>query len=183
MSIDPSQRMPRAPTEDEDGSVVDRSTMLSEQRTALSIERSFLAFERTLMAWLRTSLSMIGFGFTLAKFFAYLEEHKGGAVVGRLGRTWASDTVGLAMIAIGTVALVIAVVQHKLPVEIGVEDDKGLGGLNVLDALELLGQELVQLFHARNHDLDEKAAVAESHRCLQCDLRLKIKAVEFWGSF
>jgi len=117
MSIDPSQRMPRAPTEDEDGSVVDRSTMLSEQRTALSIERSFLAFERTLMAWLRTSLSMIGFGFTLANFFAYLEEHKGGAVVGRLGRTWASDTVGLAMIAIGTVALVIAVVQHKRRVD------------------------------------------------------------------
>ena len=107
MSIDSSQRVP---------AVADRSTMLAEQRTALSIERSFLAFERTLMAWLRTSLSMIGFGFTLAKFFAYLEQQKGGAVVGRFGRTWASDTVGLAMIAIGTVALVILMTIAVVPV-------------------------------------------------------------------
>lgn len=92
---------------------VDRSVQLSEQRTALSLERSFLAFERTLMAWLRTSLSMIGFGFTLAKFFQYLAEQRGGAVVGTFGRTWASDTVGLTMITIGTVSLVAAVIQHR----------------------------------------------------------------------
>jgi putative membrane protein len=89
-----------------------RSTQLAEQRTTLALERSFLAFERTLMAWLRTSLSMIGFGFTLAKFFQYLGEQRGGAVVGIFGRTWASDTVGLAMVTIGTISLVIAVLQH-----------------------------------------------------------------------
>jgi putative membrane protein len=92
---------------------LDRSTQLSEKRTALSVERSFLAFERTLMAWLRTSLSLIGFGFTLAKFFKYLESQRGGPITGRFGQTWASDTVGLTMIAIGTVALCMAVVQHK----------------------------------------------------------------------
>jgi len=90
----------------------DRSTQLSEQRTSLSLERSFLAFERTLMAWLRTSLSMIGFGFTLAKFFQYMAEQRGGAVVGSFGRTWASDSVGMTMIIIGTASLVIAVFQH-----------------------------------------------------------------------
>ena len=99
------------------GPATDRSTELSEKRTALSVERSFLAFERTLMAWLRTSLSMIGFGFTLVKFFEYLAEQRGGEVVGRFGRTWASDTVGLTMIAIGTVALVVAVIQHKRRVD------------------------------------------------------------------
>jgi len=96
---------------------LDRSTQLSEKRTALSIERSFLSFERTLMSWLRTSLSMIGFGFTIAKFFKYLAEQRGGPVVGRFGRTWASDTVGMAMIVIGTAALVIAVIQHKRRVD------------------------------------------------------------------
>jgi putative membrane protein len=96
---------------------LDRGTLLAEKRTALAVQRSFLAFERTLMAWLRTSLSMIGFGFTLAKFFEYLADQRGGPVVGRFGRVWASDTVGLAMIAIGTVALVIAVVQHKRRVD------------------------------------------------------------------
>jgi putative membrane protein len=94
------------------GSSVDRSTQLSEKRTALSLERSFLSFERTLMSWLRTSLSMIGFGFTLAKFFQYLTEQRGAPVVGSFGRTWASDTVGMTMITIGTVSLVLAVIQH-----------------------------------------------------------------------
>ena len=88
------------------------SNALAEDRTELAVERSFLSFERTLMAWLRTALSMIGFGFTLAKFFQYLADQRGGAVVGRFGSTWASDTVGLTMIAIGTVSLVLAVIQH-----------------------------------------------------------------------
>jgi putative membrane protein len=93
--------------------VLDRGTQLAEQRTTLGVERTFLAFERTLMAWLRTSLSMISFGFTLAKFFQYLAQQRGEPVVGALGRTWASDTVGLTMVAIGTGALVIAVIQHR----------------------------------------------------------------------
>jgi putative membrane protein len=92
---------------------LDRGTQLAEKRTTLAVERSFLAFERTLMAWLRTSLSLISFGFTLAKFFQYLSEQRGIAVTGAFGRTWASDTVGLAMITIGTFTLVLAVIQHQ----------------------------------------------------------------------
>lgn len=99
-------------TPDSRSSAPDRATQLSERRTALSVERSFLSFERTLMAWLRTSLSLISFGFTLAKFFQYLADQRGSTVVGPLGRTWASDTVGLVMITIGTFALVAAVIQH-----------------------------------------------------------------------
>ena len=33
------------------------------------------------------------------------------------------------------------------------------------------------------HDLDAKGAIAESHRCLQCDLRLKMTPVKFWGDY
>jgi len=88
MSTDPSHRPPGPGTATKGAQAPDRSTELAEQRTALSVERSFLAFERTR-----------------------------GAVVGRFGRTWASDTVGLAMIAIGTAALAIAVVQHKRRVD------------------------------------------------------------------
>jgi formate dehydrogenase beta subunit len=32
-------------------------------------------------------------------------------------------------------------------------------------------------------DMDEKAATDESGRCLQCDLRLKITSVKFWGNY
>ncbi len=90
----------------------DESTSLSRKRTSLSVERSFLAFERTLMAWLRTSLSMISFGFTLVKFFDFLEEERGGPIVGRFGGTWATTSLGMAMIVIGTGALVMAIIQH-----------------------------------------------------------------------
>jgi putative membrane protein len=81
-------------------------------RTALAVERTFLAAERTLMAWLRTSLSMISFGFTLAKFFEYVANQNGAPIVGRFGATWSPRMVGTAMVVIGTVALLAAVVQH-----------------------------------------------------------------------
>ena len=80
----------------------DHVTQLAEQRTRFAVQRTFLAFERSLMAWLRTSLSMISFGFTLVKFFEYLQEQRGARVVGRFGVTWASDTVGMSMKRVDT---------------------------------------------------------------------------------
>ncbi len=69
------------------------------------------------MAWLRTSFSMIGFGFTLVKFFEYMSQQRGGPVTGRFGGTWASDTLGLALITIGTLSLAVAVIQHRRRVD------------------------------------------------------------------
>lgn len=91
---------------------IDRNTQLAEQRTDLAKERSFLAAERTLMAWVRTSLSMISFGFTLVKFFEYLVTSRG-PLTGAFGRPWSTTTVGLAMIIIGTLALIAAIFQHR----------------------------------------------------------------------
>ena len=90
----------------------DRGTELAEERTELALGRTALAAERTLMAWLRTSMSMISFGFTRVKLFEYLESQRG-EVVGLFGRRWVPSTVGLALVAIGTGALIIAVVQHR----------------------------------------------------------------------
>jgi putative membrane protein len=48
--------------------------------TRLAVDRTRMAHERTLMAWVRTSTSMIGFGFTIYKFFLEFparEEHTG----------------------------------------------------------------------------------------------------------
>jgi uncharacterized membrane protein YidH (DUF202 family) len=52
------------------GSVLDEGTDLN---TKLARLRTFQASERTLMAWIRTAISMISFGFTIVKFFEYLE--------------------------------------------------------------------------------------------------------------
>ena len=86
----------------------DRATELAEQRTELAFERTRIASDRTLMAWIRTSLSMITFGFTIYKFLeAFREaEHFTG------GRPNAPRNLGLALIGVGTGALIVATFQH-----------------------------------------------------------------------
>jgi putative membrane protein len=55
---------------------------------------------------------MISFGFTMVKFFQFVESSRGPAV-GLFGRTWAPSTVGLALMSIGIFALAAAVLQHR----------------------------------------------------------------------
>lgn len=83
-------------------------TVLAQQRTALAIERTRIASERTLMAWIRTSISMIGFGFTIYKFFQYLSQ----AAKSSIGRPYTARNLGLTLIVLGTIALIAASVQY-----------------------------------------------------------------------
>ena len=63
------------------------------------------------MAWIRTSLSLIGFGFTLAKVFQSLaEEHV--IVRGPAGTVWTAEAVGMALLLLGVLALVAAIFDH-----------------------------------------------------------------------
>jgi|ERR1700722_16602673 putative membrane protein len=88
----------------------DRGTILAENRTDLAIQRTVMASERSLMAWIRTALSMIGFGFTIYKFFQYLPEE---IAAGNIQRPQAPRNLGLTLIAVGTFALVGAAWQHR----------------------------------------------------------------------
>ncbi|MGC1647538.1 MAG: DUF202 domain-containing protein [Candidatus Sulfotelmatobacter sp.] len=89
----------------------DRGTILAEERTDLAFERTIIASERTLMAWIRTCLSMIGFGFTIYKFFQYQAEE---IAAGNIRRPQAPRNLGLTLIALGTVALSAAAWQHRI---------------------------------------------------------------------
>lgn len=87
----------------------ERATILAEQRTELAIKRSAIAADRTLMAWVRTAISMIGFGFTIYKFFQYLPSE---LAKGTISHPHAPRNLGLSLIALGTVALATATWQH-----------------------------------------------------------------------
>jgi uncharacterized membrane protein YidH (DUF202 family) len=57
---------------------------MSDDATSLAVSRTMLAHDRTLMAWVRTATSMISFGFTIYKFFQFLEDQKSLPDVDRL---------------------------------------------------------------------------------------------------
>ena len=75
----------------------------------LALDRTRLAYERTLMAWVRTATSLISFGFTIYKFFAYLREGQAGASEGAVG----PRMFALLMIGIGLTALLLATLDHR----------------------------------------------------------------------
>ena len=76
--------------------------------TRLAVDRTRLAHERTLMAWVRTSTSLIGFGFTIFKFFEYLADD-----ANRRQPILSPWVVGLLMILLGVIALALAWLQHR----------------------------------------------------------------------
>ncbi|MCP4182794.1 MAG: DUF202 domain-containing protein [Hyphomicrobiales bacterium] len=83
-------------------------TEMADSRTNLALERSIMAADRTLMAVMRTSVSLIGFGFTLYKFFEYMRKQSGFESLPSFG----PRNLGLAMIFLGAVMLFISTWQH-----------------------------------------------------------------------
>ena len=76
--------------------------------TRLAYERTYLAHERTLMGWVRTAVSLISFGFTIARVFEFLREKEGERAT-LLG----PRAIGSIMIVTGLVALALATMQHR----------------------------------------------------------------------
>ena len=75
----------------------------------LARERNRAAADRTLMAWIRTSLAMIGFGFGVGKLYDALEKANPDQVSDPLN---SAQIVGEALIALGVLGLLAAVIQH-----------------------------------------------------------------------
>ena len=85
-----------------------QSTARLDTSTQLAYERTYLAHERTLMGWVRTAISLISFGFTIAKVFELLRETHGEEAT-LLG----PRVIGIIMIGTGLVALGLATMQHR----------------------------------------------------------------------
>ena len=111
----------------------DRGTVLAEERTDLALQRTMIAAERTLMAWIRTALSMIGFGFSIYKFFQYLPEE---IAAGNIQRPQAPRNLGMSLIALGTLALCAATWQHRNFLnEIGAPQTRHVWSLSLVVAI------------------------------------------------
>ena len=78
--------------------------------------RVYFAAERTLLAWIRTGLTVMGFGFVVARFGLFL-----GLVAAQRGLPTAavdatphlSGFVGIALVVLGAVAILFAARQHR----------------------------------------------------------------------
>ena len=76
----------------------------------LSYERTMLSHERTLMAWIRTATSLITFGFTVYKFFAF---ERGGSPRPPHHQLFGPREYAMLMIGIGLIGLVLAALQNR----------------------------------------------------------------------
>jgi putative membrane protein len=85
-------------------------TELADDRTSLAVTRTVMANDRTLMAWVRTSMSLISFGFTIYKFFQYLQTDRTAPEVQPL---MTPRGVGLVMIGLGVGGMILATLEYR----------------------------------------------------------------------
>lgn len=121
----------------------------------LNDPRVFFAAERTLLAWTRTALALMAFGFAIERFALFVAMmHNPQTVAAQVGHG-SSFWIGVALIALGSLAVVLAVVQYRRvlatlkPVEIPDGYMAGLASWSSL-AVGAIGIALiVQLFSSR----------------------------------
>ena len=82
----------------------------------MSDPRIFFASERTLLAWIRTGLTVMGFGFIVARFGLFLNllaaEHVPLSASSE-SMTRLSNGIGIALVLFGTAFMIFAAIQHR----------------------------------------------------------------------
>jgi putative membrane protein len=72
-----------------------------------------LAAERTLLAWVRTGLSLMGFGFVVARFGLFLRELAAVRPEAPHNQGTTSQWIGVVLVLLGTASLVYAAAEHR----------------------------------------------------------------------
>lgn len=77
-----------------------------------AVPTDHLANERTFLAWVRTSITIMAFGFVVAKFGLLLRELSGGTT-GTLVSAPISEATGVLLVLAGAMLLVLAFVRFR----------------------------------------------------------------------
>jgi putative membrane protein len=82
----------------------------------MSDPRVFFAAERTLLAWIRTGLTIMGFGFVVARFGLFLSllaiERMPSAAPAASPMHFSSG-IGITLVLLGAVCMIFAAIQHR----------------------------------------------------------------------
>jgi putative membrane protein len=84
--------------------------VVQQKESHFSWLRTRMSVERTLMSLVRTATALIGFGFTIFQFFERFNEMPGVEAARRPGN---ARTIALALVGIGTAALVVAIMEYR----------------------------------------------------------------------
>src|SRR5262249_8583314 len=81
--------------------------------TRVDDPRIYLAAERTFLAWIRTSVSLMGFGFLIARFALFLRDYGLMVRVNALSQPAVSSGLGFGMVCVGVAVCVMAAARHR----------------------------------------------------------------------
>jgi putative membrane protein len=91
----------------------------------MSDPRVFFAAERTLLAWLRSGIAIIGLGFVVARFGLFLAMMPGTtASSAEPGSHWVSATLGIALVVLGSLSVIGALLNFRLLVRSIPDEDR-----------------------------------------------------------
>ena len=76
--------------------------------------RVYFAAERTFLAWIRTGLGLMGVGFAVARFGLFLRQLRASEAHTTVHGTGLSVWSGVAIVFLGVVVLVAAILQHLI---------------------------------------------------------------------
>ena len=87
----------------------DENEVMPNLTNELAKERNRAAYDRTLMAWIRTAISLIAFGFAIAKSYEYIEMEYTGRIIDQIhAPLW----FGMSFIVLGLLCILGGVIQH-----------------------------------------------------------------------